>query len=88
MYLLNLFLGIFLYRVIIENSCGYRVYKSIFTYNKKLKIIPNGVSDELLYNVAKFKRRPNIISVSRITLSKSIDILIKVCSNIALKFPD
>ncbi len=88
LYLLNLFLGIFIDRVIIENSCGYKVYKSIFTYNKKLKIIPNGVSDELLYNAAKFKRRPNIISVSRITPSKGIDILIKAYSNIALKFPD
>ena len=65
-------------------KCYYKVLILLHTF----KIIPNGVSDELLYNASKFKRKPNIISVSRITPSKGIDILIKAYSNIALKFPD
>ena len=73
--------------IVTETSCGYEVFSTLPGIKKKLTVIPNTVFDDFLkYN--NKHRDKTIITVSRITPVKGIDILIKSFKLIAEKYPD
>ena len=77
--------------IIIENSCGYNSLLSIPLVNKKkIIILPNGFSNDLIQEVSysEIKREPTILTVSRVSPEKGLDILISAFSELKNEFPE
>lgn len=73
--------------VITETSCGFDIFGKFKGIAKKIRTVPNTVSDDFLNNNKKTFDK-TIISVSRITPVKGIDRLICAFKPIAAKYPD
>ena len=83
LYAINLLIaGTLFDEITIETECAYEKLKAMPIVGKKLKFIPNTISDEYFPVKPYFngKRENLIISVTRVTDSKGIDILIKLFS--------
>ena len=83
LYAINLLIAAKLFdEITIETECAYERVKPMPIVGKKLKFIPNAISDEFFPVKPYFngKRENLIISVTRVTESKGIDSLIKLFS--------
>ena len=69
--------------IITETSCGYDVFKEFPGVKAKLRVVPNTVFDDFIRDNHHEKRNKAIITVSRITPVKGIDILIESFRKIA-----
>jgi glycosyltransferase involved in cell wall biosynthesis len=74
--------------IITETSCGYKVFSGLPGVKPKLRIVPNTVFDDFLENNDTTGRDKTIISVSRITPVKGIELLIKSFKLLADRYPD
>lgn len=77
--------------IIIENTCGYNSLYSIPLINKKkIILLPNASSDDLIQQVvySKFKRQPVVLTVSRVSPEKGLDVLISAFGTLSIEFPE
>ena len=77
--------------IIIENTCGHKSLSSIPFINKdKIVILPNGYSEDFIQraNYADFERQHIILTVSRVSPEKGLDILISAFSVLSFEFPE
>jgi glycosyltransferase involved in cell wall biosynthesis len=79
-------LGHIFYDVITETTCGFDIFSKFKGIAKKIRTVPNTVSDDFLNNNKKTFDK-TIISVSRITPVKGIERLIGAFESIAAKYP-
>ncbi len=87
-YLYYGFLSFIFTRIITETTCGYGIFKNVPGMKARLRVVPNSVSDDFLARYEPTIRKKNIISVSRITPQKGLDILLKSFSNICHQHPE
>jgi glycosyltransferase involved in cell wall biosynthesis len=73
--------------IITETSCGFDVFSQFHGISKKIRTVPNTVFDDFLGNDNIHKDKM-IISVSRVTPIKGINILIESFKSVATKYPD
>ena len=88
--LINLYYGylsVIFQRILTETTCGYDVFKEMPALKKRLRVVPNSVSNEFLSKYDPVKRQRNIITVSRITPDKGLDILIKSFYRVSSSYP-
>ena len=89
--LLLAFESFFVDRIIIESKCGYDSLSSIPLINrKKIILLPNSYSDDFIQQVGylDFERHPIILTVSRVSPEKGLDILITAFGALSLEFPE
>ena len=89
--LINLYYGylsVIFHRILTETTCGYDIFKEMPALKKRLRVVPNSVSNEFLVKYDPVKRQRNIITVSRITPDKGLDILIKSFHIVNSSYPE
>lgn len=94
MFLRNILLAfesLFVDRLIIENSCGFEALNAIpLLRKKKIIVLPNTYSEQFImptsYEIGP--RFPVILSVSRISPEKGLDILVKAFASMSRKYTD
>ena len=89
--LINLYYGYLSFifqRILTETTCGYDIFKEMPALKKRLRVVPNSVSNEFLNKYESVKRQRNIITVSRVTPDKGLDILIKSFHIISGNYPE
>ncbi len=77
------YLSFLFHRIITETTCGYNIFKDMPGLKSRLRVVPNSVSNEFLKSYEPAIRQKSIITVSRITPDKGLDILIRSFSNIS-----
>jgi len=94
MFIRNILLVVesfFVDRLIIENTCGFRIMNSIpFLSKSKVVLLPNTYSESLIQHVGyrSKSRSKHILVVSRISPEKGIDVLISAFGEISSEFTD
>ena len=77
--------------IIIENKCGYNSLYSIpLIDRKKIILLPNGYSKDFIQQAgySEFERQPVVLTVSRISPEKALDVLISAFSPLSFEFPE
>ena len=77
--------------IIIENTCGYNSLSSIPLINRnKIILLPNGYSNDFIQSAdySAFERKPVVLTVSRISTEKGLDILISAFGTLSSEFPE
>jgi len=87
-YLYYVFLSFIFQRILTETTCGYDIFKEIPVLKKRLRVVPNSVSNDFLKEYNTIKRQKNIITVSRVTPDKGLDILIKSFYIVYSSYPE
>jgi len=94
MFLRNILLVVesfFVDKLIIENECGLRAIYSIpLLPKKKVLMIPNTYSENLIQRASYLDKRRSktILTVSRISPEKGIDVLISAFASLSSELPD
>ena len=72
--------------IITETSCGFDVFSQFHGISKKIRTVPNTIFDDFLGN-DNIHTDKMIISVSRVTPAKGINMLIESFKSVATKYP-
>ena len=87
-YLYYVSLSFVFQRIITETTCGYKIFMDIPRIKNRLRVIPNSVSNDFLKRYDEVNKQKNVITVSRITPDKGLDILIKAFAPIVKTNPN
>jgi glycosyltransferase involved in cell wall biosynthesis len=75
-------------RILTETTCGYDAFKDMPGLKNRLRVVPNSVSNEFLEKYLPVNRQKNVITVSRVTPDKGLNVLIKSFHIISSIYPE